>query len=104
LEYLAEINRLAERPRWYNALTHNCTTSIRHNVQRVAPGDPWDWRVLVNGYIDRMGYERGSLNNSLPFEELRERSYINGRAEAAGLGSDFSRRIREDLPARPARR
>jgi hypothetical protein len=29
LSYLAEVNRLKEQPEWYNALTGNCTTSIR---------------------------------------------------------------------------
>ena len=41
-------DELRIRPRWYNAVTTNCTTSIR--AQR--PTDermPWDWRILVNG-------------------------------------------------------
>ena len=28
LDYLKQINRLNEHPKWYNALTHNCTTTI----------------------------------------------------------------------------
>ena len=40
LDYLAEVNRLAGRPRWYNALTHNCTTVIQHHVRQVSPGYP----------------------------------------------------------------
>src|SRR5215813_323528 len=30
LEYINSINELRNHPRWYNAITHNCTTSIRN--------------------------------------------------------------------------
>jgi Domain of unknown function (DUF4105) len=98
LDYLAEVNRLAERPAWYNALTQNCTTAIRHHVQNVSPGRPFDWRILANGYLAELGYERGSVDTSLPLDELRRRSDITERAKAAGQGPDFSARIREGLP------
>ncbi|MDH3638962.1 MAG: DUF4105 domain-containing protein, partial [Gammaproteobacteria bacterium] len=98
LDYIEELNRLAETPRWYNALTHNCTTMIRHHVQQVAPGNPFDWRILVNGRLDELGYERGNIDTSLPFEELRRRSEITASARAADADPDFSVRIREGLP------
>ena len=98
LDYLQEVNRLGREPRWYNALTTNCTTTIRYHSQRVATSRPWDWRGLLNGYIDEMGYERGNLDRSLPFAELRARSDITERARAADGAADFSARIREGLP------
>ena len=60
----------------------------------------WSWKFLLNGYIDGLVYERGALDQSLPFEELRRRSLINERARAGGGGDDpdFSRRIRQGLP------
>ena len=100
VDYLEEINRLAASPRWYNAATHNCTTMIRHHMQSVAAEDPWDWRILVNGRIDELAYQRGRLDTRLPFTELRERSNITQRGRAAGEASNFSRRIREGLPRR----
>ncbi len=103
VEYLEEMNRLAEHPRWYNALTHNCTTTIRHHVRQVAPRNPFSWKILVNGYIDELGYERGTIDTSLPFEELKRRSNITAKARAAGVHRDFSRLIRESLPDRPRR-
>ncbi len=102
LNYLDEVNELAHTPRWYNALTHNCTTEIRHHVQQVAPGNPFDWRILANGRLDELGYERRQINTSLPFAELRRRSDITARAKAAGDRGDFSALIREGLPERPA--
>lgn len=98
LDYIAEINALADEPTWYNALTQNCTTTIRHHVQHVAPGGRFDWRILVNGYIDELGYERGSVDTTLPFEDLRRRSLIGERARTSDSSPDFSTRIREGLP------
>ena len=98
LDYLEEINELARKPRWYNALTYNCTTAIRHHAKRVHAAHPWDWRILANGYADRMSYERGSIDTSLPFDELRRRSDITEKAKAADQDPAFSRRIREGLP------
>jgi len=51
-----------------------------------------------------MLYDRGMIDTSLPFEELKARSYVNDRAKAAGAVPDFSRRIREGLPPRPSPR
>lgn len=98
LDYLAEIQALRDEPVWYNAATHNCTTTIRHHVRHVARGHPFDWRILLNGRLDELGYERGNVDTSLPFETLRARSDIGERARAAGEARDFSRRIREGLP------
>ena len=39
-----------------------------------------------------MLYNRGMIDTSLPFEELKARRYVNDRAKA-GAVPDFSRRI-----------
>ena len=98
LDYFDTINRLRIQPEWYNALTDNCTTSIRQHTYPYAHKVRWDWRILLNGYVDELAYESGALNRSLPFAELKQRSLINDRAKAAGDGSNFSARIREGLP------
>lgn len=98
VDYLDEIDRLAERPEWYNALTANCTTTIRRHAKNVGAAKGWDWRILANGRIDEMAYEREMIDTSLPFEELRARSDITDRAKAAMSEADFSARIREGLP------
>ena len=98
LDYLAEINRLAGPADWYNAATHNCTTTIRQHVEHVAADRPWDWRILANGHIDELGYSRGTLDTSLPFPELRRRSAISEQARALAPKADYSAGIRENLP------
>jgi hypothetical protein len=97
LDYLRRMNSLRERPEWYSALTHNCTTSIR--TQRAAADRaPWDWRMLANGRGDELLYERGMIATNLPLAELKQRAHINARARAAGRDANFSRLIRQGVP------
>ena len=97
-QYAAHINALDAAPEWYNALTENCTTSIRNDVYRYLPNKSFDWRLLVNGRIDEMMYERGTLDRSLPFAELKRRSHINAVAHALPPDSDYSAGVRAGLP------
>jgi hypothetical protein len=99
MEYATTMNELVAQPQFYNALTDNCTTSIRRHVKHIDPdAPPFDWRLLVNGYGDRLLYERGNIDTHLPFEQLRALSLINARAKAADQDPAFSERIREGLP------
>jgi hypothetical protein len=98
LDTLAEMNALARRPQWYNALMHNCTSNLRDRTAPYARDRRWSWKFVVNGYIDGLVYERGALDRSLPFEELKRRSHVNAKAQAAGDDPAFSRILREGLP------
>ena len=92
LNYLKKINRIRNRPEWYNALTNNCTT----NIATLAGEPQLDWRVLLNGRADQMLYERGDLaTGNLPFAQLKQQAHINAAARVANDAPDFSRRIRE---------
>jgi hypothetical protein len=102
LDYLETINRLARQPAWYNALTDNCTTTIRLHASHVVEGIPHDWRWLANGYVDELFYELGVLNRDLPFAQLKSFSYINPKAQPVSPDGNFSEAIRKGLPGRPA--
>ena len=52
----------------------------------------------MNGFGDELLYERGQLDQSLPFPELKRISRVNEKAKAADQAPDFSERIREGLP------
>jgi len=97
MEYITAMNDLRAHPRWYNAATTNCTTSIR-SQHDAAQRTPWDWRILLNGYADEMLYERGAFAGGLPFAELKQRARINDAARAADAAPDFSQRIRAGRP------
>ncbi len=58
-------------------------------------------RFRISGYFPDLVYERGKLDQSLPFDALRRQSHINERARAAAGADDFSLRIREGLPGMP---
>jgi hypothetical protein len=98
VDYLDEVNRLANHPQWYNALMQNCTTTIRGHAQNVGVGGRLDWRLLANGHLDQMLYERGQIDTDLPFEDLRARSNITETAKATDNSPDFSASIRKNLP------
>ena len=101
LQYLAKINELNVRPEFYNTATTNCTTNIVTHIQAIRSQVPLSWKMLLSGYFPELVYERGSLDQSLPFDALRRQSHINERARAAAGADDFSRRIREGLPGMP---
>jgi hypothetical protein len=96
LEYLHITNDLRDTPQWYNALLDNCTTTlIGHARPIVNPDASLDWRWLANGYLHEVMHERGTLDSSVPLEQLRRDGLVNGRAPAELTGTDYSRRIRE---------
>jgi hypothetical protein len=99
LNYLQSVNVIHARPQFYNALTDNCTTNVRmHTAATTAKPAPWDWRMLLNGTVDQLVYERGGFVSHLPFAELKPMSLIDAKAQAADQASDFSERIRIGLP------
>ena len=97
-EYLHSVNKMRDHPRWYNAITTNCTTSIREQ-HPAAERMPWDWRLLLNGKADELMYEHRTIaTGGLPFAELKKSARINPAAQAANDAPDFSRLIREGRP------
>jgi hypothetical protein len=99
LQYARTANQLRERPKWYNALTRNCTTNIFQEIN--ATGTPlanasrYDWRILLPGKGDEMLYESGNIETGgLPFAQLKEQAHINAAARQSSA-ADFCRRVRE---------
>jgi hypothetical protein len=98
VDYLETINQLHDHPQWYNGLTQNCTTTIRARVQDVGAARKLDWRLLANGHLDQLLYERRQIDTDISLNDLRSRSNITQRAKAAGDLPDFSARIRTGIP------
>ena len=98
LDFINSINILVDHPQWYNALTNNCTTAIRHHARRIEKAGPFNWRILVNGHIEELAYERGMIDTTLPLPELIRISNITQKAKAANTAADFSEQIRRGLP------
>ncbi len=97
MSYIALTNRLHEKPQWYNALTHNCTTEI-YTLGAIKER-PLDWRILLDGKAGEMVYQRGGLaTDGLDWKVLKQRALIDSAARAANNAPDFSTRIRENRP------
>ena len=98
LDYLRSINSLHTRPEFYNAVTSNCTTNIRTHTRVTMRKKPaWDWRILLNGYLDDLLYEHHALAEEGSFEEIKRRVEINEAAKRIGDAPDFSRQIRKAI-------
>jgi hypothetical protein len=74
LDYVAAVNHLHRTPEWYHGLCANCTTTF-YRLPNARP--VCDWRVLLNGRFDRLLYERGALDTSVPFDVLKRSAHLN---------------------------
>ena len=96
--YLQRINQLADRPEFYHLLSNSCTINIIRYANAAGRVGGYDIRHSLNGLIDGYLYASGGIKSTLPFAELRQRSWINNAAQGAGNTEDFSQRIRASLP------
>lgn len=100
VQYLRQANRLRDDPRWFNAVTNNCTTSIFANMSATghmpAGASRYSWWILLNGRAPEMLYRGGNFGGTLPFPELKAQAYINPVANTANDAPDFSQRIRKN--------
>lgn len=96
LSYVNRINKLAADPEYYHTIFNNCTTNIVDHINQVMPRPvPFQKKVLLNGYSDKLAYELGWLDDSVPYADLRRQHFISKIAQAADSDPDFSARIRE---------
>lgn len=102
VHYLEEVESIAAEPAFYDSFSRNCSTATRTHVAAVGVADTWDWRVVLNGHVDELLYERGLLDDSRSLEVLRRESEITERVRELDGQPDFSSRLREGIP-RPAR-
>jgi hypothetical protein len=95
--YINYLNELRTHPKWYNALSRNCTTTMGAKIlDNSSNPQPWNLRILLDGTLDELLYSRGRLVTvGIPFPELKQREHINPAAMAANQSPDFSARIRE---------
>ncbi len=105
MAYVADINELAQAPRWYDTLTVNCTTLVFKLVKAAGAGwgfaIPIDYRLLLTGRLPGYLQSIGALRADVPLPEMVRRSRIAEHAKAVSLDDpNFSARIREQLPAR----
>jgi len=94
LAYARAADRLAARPAFYNTLGSNCATVVYRMTKPIDPSLPWDYRLLLTGYLPAYLYKVGVLDRGEPLGLLERRADITARARAVAAGQDFSRAIR----------
>ena len=99
LEYVDEANALTKQPAFYNSIATNCTTAVAKLIRAAGGTLPFDWRLIVNGYLPGYLYDRGAVVTSIPLNELMALAAIDKRARAADQSPDFSRLIRVGVPS-----
>jgi hypothetical protein len=98
-EYVVESTELAQQPKWYNSITANCATVVFKLVRAAGSTLPFDWRLVVNGYLPGYLYDHAAVVTTMPLSELMERARVSPQAKAAGQSPDFSRLIRVGVPS-----
>ena len=98
---LRRANDVAAHPAFYNTLASNCTTELFAIARAVAPGLPFDWRIIVSGYLPDYAYDQHLLDERHTLPELRRLGTIDAGAVAAGDAADFSAIIRRGLEDPP---
>lgn len=96
LSMIQRVNKLHDKPEFYNTLTNTCTTNIVRHVNEISDVKvPLSYKVLMPGYSDQLAYDLGLLDTDLPFEKIRERYQINEKAMKYADDENFSIKIRE---------
>lgn len=96
LDVMRRVNKLAREPEFYNTITNNCTTNVRDHINRMAPDRiPYDYRVLLPGYSDRLAYELGLLDTNDSFETTKARARVTYKIYLYREDPQMSQRLRE---------
>ncbi len=95
LNYIEELNKLKDKPAFYNTLTKNCTTTIWHNSLANYVDMLFNWEIIVSGFTVNYLFEHGLLKTyGLSFEELRKKAYINPLVNDKEIDENYSSYIR----------
>jgi len=96
LSYIDNANHLAQKAKFYNTITANCTTVIFNMARAISPAIPLDYRIVFSGYLPGYLYDLGAIDRGKPLDEVIREASINQRAMAADNAPDFSAKIRTE--------
>lgn len=101
LSYVDTASQLARCPRFYNTLTANCITIIYQLADKIVPGLPLDYRLLLSGYLPEYLYRLGALEGADSAAAYRQAGRYTERARATTDPARYSRNIRLGVPGIP---
>lgn len=89
---------ITDSPKFYNSLITNCTNELARISNSVAKGTiPLHYSLMLTGYSDEYLYKLGFIENSLPFEELEQKTYITDTVKEIHSSENFSQELRQRL-------
>lgn len=96
VDMLERANHLRDNPEFYNTITNTCTTNIVAHVNKITPKRIpfFNLRILLPANSDKLAYKLGLIDTDLPFDEARQKYFINDRAMKYADSENFSRMIR----------
>ncbi len=100
VDMMNRANKLAREPEFYDTLTNNCTTNIVRHINQMGFRVPFNLQVLFPGNSDKYAYRLGLLDQSIPFEQLKQRCLINELADRNYSADNFSQLIRQQSHSR----
>lgn len=96
LSMIERVNQLHDKPEFYNLITNTCTTNIVRHVNEISEVKvPFSYKVLMPGYSDKLAYDLGLLDTTLPYNKIRTTFQINDKAMKYADDQNFSIKIRE---------
>jgi len=94
LSMIKRVNRLKEKPEFYNTFTNACAINIiKHANEILDKKLPLSFSALMPEFSDRLAYKSNLIDTDLPFKKVRSEFLINKRAEGA-TEENFSTKIR----------
>jgi hypothetical protein len=95
---IERINSIANKPQFYNTISHNCISSLTKDFSKVLEvRDPFNYRWFLNGYSAELMFEHGAINSNGNFADTQRFHHINQYVQADKNGEDYSRGIRPHL-------
>ena len=98
LAYVDQANSLVSTPRFYNTISVNCTTLVYHMVKHIIGYLPWDYRLVLSGYLPTYVYRIGGLDPRYTLRQLHAFGHITERAKHSDRSETFSAVIRQGVP------
>ena len=66
-------------------------------ARAVSAAIPFDWGILLTGYLPSYFYDRGVVDKSMSLDELSRRADVNARIDEGLTAVDFSSSIRNGV-------
>ena len=95
IDMIKKINRLNQKPEYYNLVTNNCVTSVVQHINRVLEKKiSYNFDLLFTTFFDKRLYAYDLIKTNLPLSKIRSRYLVNRRLKEIYYKENFEEKIR----------